>query len=449
MRIFNRFELENPSTVSVSGAVRRPGTFQPPGQIRLRDAVQLAGGVTADASMDSAQIIRRTSTGALRILSVRLKEALAGDPDDNVLLEPRDRVMIQQNLLRVDPPSVVIGGEVVNPGRYMLTGNLHISDLIQMAGGLNRSADTQSADLTQYLPSSTGPLVTSHVDVDIAGASGGDENKNLPLRDGDVLTIRQVRGWSDLRAVIHIEGEVQHPGSYGIKPGERLSSILERAGGFESTGYPYGAILVRSQVREMQVKEQDDLLLRVRRAQDSLALAPDTDPKQKMAKEMAIQQWQSTIDELSENPPVGRVAIRISPDINHWKNTAADIEVRDGDRLVVPKKPGYVMVAGEVLNPTAVSFHPGKSADWYLGQSGGPTPLANKKAIFVIRADGSVIGGKRSLWSGPSLGSALQPGDMVVVPEKALSGNVQWQNILLVAQVAASIASAIFIAVRP
>ena len=123
--------------------------------------------------------------------------------------------------------------------------------------------------------------------------------------------------------------------------------------------------------------------------------------------------------------------------------------MRAGDTLVVPKKPGYVMVAGEVLNPTALSFHPGRSAEWYLGQSGGPTPLANKKAIFVIRADGSVIGGNHSIWSGPSLGAALQPGDMVVVPEKALSGNIQWQNILLAAQVAASIASAIFIAVRP
>jgi polysaccharide export outer membrane protein len=449
VRIFNRFELENPSTVSVSGAVRQPGTFQPPGQIRLRDAVQLAGGVTPDASMDSAQIIRRTSTGALRILSIRLKEALAGDPENNVLLEPRDRVMIQQNLLRVDPPSVVIGGEVVNPGRYMLTGNLHISDLIQMAGGLNRSADADSADLTEFLPSNSGPLVATHVDVNIAGATGGDENKNLPLRDGDVLTIRQVRGWSDLRAVIHMQGEVQHPGTYGIRPGERLSSILERAGGFESGGYAYGAILERPQVRELEVKEQDDMLLRVKRAQDTLTVQPDTDPKEKLAKEMAIQQWQSTIDDLTENPPVGRVAIHISGDINRWKNTAADIEVRAGDTLVVPKKPGFVMVAGQVFNPTALSFRPGRSADWYLSQAGGPTSLANKKEIFVIRADGSVIGGRHSLWSGPSLGATLQPGDIVVVPEKALSGNIQWQNILLAAQVAASIASAIFIAVRP
>jgi protein involved in polysaccharide export with SLBB domain len=299
------------------------------------------------------------------------------------------------------------------------------------------------------LPSSNGPLLTTHIEVDLAAAMAGNAKQDTPLRDGDVLTIRQVRGWSDLRAVIRIEGEVQHPGTYGIHPGERLSSILERVGGFEPSGYPYGAILERGQVRELEAKEQDSMLLRVKRAQDTLELSPDTDPKQKLAKELAIQQWQSSIDQLTANPPVGRVAIRISPDINRWKNTAADIEVRAGDTLVIPKKPGYVMVSGQVFNPTAVAYRPGRSAEWYLGQAGGPTSLANKKAIFVIRADGSVIGGRSSLWSGPSLDLALQPGDIVVAPEKALSGNVPWQNILLTAQVAASIASAVFIAVHP
>jgi protein involved in polysaccharide export with SLBB domain len=163
---------------------------------------------------------------------------------------------------------------------------------------------------------------------------------------------------------------------------------------------------------------------------------------------MAVQQWQSSIDQLSENPPMGRVAIHISANINRWKNTAADIEIRAGDTVIIPKKPGYVMVSGQALNPTAIAYRPGRSASWYLSQAGGPTALANKKAVFVIRADGSVIGGKNSPWTGSSFSAALQPGDIVVVPEKALFGNVQWQNILLAAQVAASIASAVFIAVH-
>jgi protein involved in polysaccharide export with SLBB domain len=106
------------------------------------------------------------------------------------------------------------------------------------------------------------------------------------------------------------------------------------------------------------------------------------------------------------------------------------------------------MVTGQVFNPTAVSFRPGKSAKWYLGQSGGPTQVANKRAIFVVRADGSVMGAKTSVWSGESFSAALQPGDTVVVPEKALGGGLQWQSVLLSAQAASAIASTIFIALR-
>src|SRR5260370_40911973 len=138
----------------------------------------------------------------------------------------------------------------------------------------------------------------------------------------------------------------------------------------------------------------------------------------------------------------------MSSKIDRSKTTPAAIEVGGGDVLSVPKRPSYVMVTGQVFNPTAVSFRPGKSAKWYLGQSGGPTQLANKKAIFVIRADGSVVGAKGSLWSGESLSAALQPGDTVVVPEKALGGGLQWQSVLLTAQTASAIASTMFIALR-
>jgi protein involved in polysaccharide export with SLBB domain len=103
------------------------------------------------------------------------------------------------------------------------------------------------------------------------------------------------------------------------------------------------------------------------------------------------------------------------------------------------------MITGQVFNPTAVSYRPRKSAQWYWGQSGGPTPLADKKAIFVIRAEGSVAGSKAGFWSGESLTAELRPGDTVVIPEKALGGGIQWQTVFLAAQVTASVASAALI----
>jgi polysaccharide export outer membrane protein len=476
IRVFSRFDFENPPAVSVWGDVRQPGTYRTSGQARLADAVHLAGGLAPDAQTEDAQIFRYLPDGKFKIFSVNLEQALAGDPAENILMQPRDRLLIHRNPDAVEPATVNVQGEVAKPGRYPLTTNMQVGDLIRVGGGLTPSAETQTADLTHYqwtrsaqgtnetgaenqaaeadLSSGqaggqlTGQLSAQHETIAISAALAGDPKSDVALHNGDVLTIRQLPGWNDLGASIRVKGEVRHPGTYGIRPGERLSSVIERAGGFQADAYPYGAVLQRTQVRELEARAQDEMILRVKDAQTTLQLLPDTDPKAKQAKDIALQQWQTSLEQLSSNPPVGRVTIRISPKIENWRDTTADINVRAGDTLLIPKRPSFVMVSGQVFNPTAVSFRPGKSAKWYLGQSGGPTQLANKKAIFVIRADGSVIGSRNSVWSGDSMSAELQPGDTLVVPEKALGGGVQWQNVFLAAQTAASVASAIFIAVR-
>jgi protein involved in polysaccharide export with SLBB domain len=121
--------------------------------------------------------------------------------------------------------------------------------------------------------------------------------------------------------------------------------------------------------------------------------------------------------------------------------------VRDGDVLVIPKNADYVMVTGQVFNPTAVSYLPGRSAKWYLSQSGGVTQLADKKAVFVIRADGSVIASKNNSggwFSGDPLSASLRPGDSIVVPEKAPKiGGKNWSMIMQSASLASSIALAV------
>jgi protein involved in polysaccharide export with SLBB domain len=448
VRIFSRFDFENPPSVSVLGDVREPGTYKTSGQIHLTDAVHLAGGLTPDAQAVDAQVFRYLPDGKFKIFSVGLSQALGGDPVENIILQPRDRLLIHRNPDAVDPATVYIQGEVGKPGRYPLTTNMHVADLIRVGGGLKPSADTQAADLTKYQYSDQTKLTGQQEPIALAKALTGDSNADAPLHNGDVLTIRQLPGWNDLGASIALKGEVKHPGTYGIRPGERLSSLLERAGGFQPNAYPYGAVLQRQQVRELEAKAQAEIITRLRDAQTSLELLPENDAKQKEAKAIALQQAQTSIEELSASPVAGRVSIRISSKIDRWKNTSADIEVRAGDTLVVPKRPGYVMVTGEVFNPTAVSYRPGKSAKWYLSQSGGPNAVANKKAIFVIRADGSVVGTKHSLWTGESFSATLQPGDTVVVPEKALGGGLQWQSVLLSAQAASAIASTIFIALR-
>jgi protein involved in polysaccharide export with SLBB domain len=334
---------------------------------------------------------------------------------------------------------------VGKPGRYPLTTNMTVADLIRLGGGLKPSADTQAADLTHY-EWSNGELTGHHQAITISAALSGDPAANLPVGNGDVLTIRQLPGWNDIGTSIAVRGEVAHPGTYGIRPGEKLSSILERAGGFGSQAYPHGAVLMRREVREVEMNARLEMVRRLKQEENNLKVLPETDTDQKNGKLTAIAETETTLQQLQANPPIGRVVIRIQSDLGKWRNTAADVPVRDGDVLLIPKKADYVTVNGQVFNPTAVSYRPGQSARWYLSQAGGTTQIANKKAIFVVRADGSVLAAKNNsdFWSGDPLGATLRPGDSIVVPEVAPRiGSRNWQNLFQAGQLAASAALAV------
>ena len=450
VRIFSRFDFEDAPAVSVGGAVRNPGTFQTSGQVHLRDAVALAGGVTPDAAMDAAQLIRIMPDSALKMVSVRLGEALAGDPNSNILLEPRDRIVIQQNIFHADTPSVEIAGEVLKPGRYPLSGNLRVSDLIQLAGGFKRSAYTETADLTRFDPKAGESKLGEHIEVSIPAALTSDLSKDPALRDGDVLTIRQLSGWNDIGASINLQGEVEHPGSYGIKPGERLSSVLKRAGGFAPQAYVYGTVFTRPEVQAIEEQSRSELIQRIRGEEAELAPMPSDDPEKKAAKQNGMQQLEAMLGRLGTQPPTGRMVVRISANGKQWEGGPDDVVVHSGDTLLVPKMPNFVLVYGAVYNQTAITFRPGRNANWYLAQAGGPNQLADKKAIFVIRADGSIVGGQSSdgWFRGNPLSVALHPGDMVVVPEKVVGQNQKWKTLMQTATTISSIGTSAAIAAR-
>jgi protein involved in polysaccharide export with SLBB domain len=446
IRVFGRFDFEDSPVITVTGEVRDPGDHVTNGATYLRDAVYLAGGATADAQLSDAQVFRKTDDGKLKVLSVNLAQALAGDQKENILLEPKDRLFIHKDVDRADPPEVTIQGEVARPGKYPLGDDMSAADLVRLAGGLKRSAFTEEADLTQYMVAEGSKVVGDHRMVPLAKALSGEPDTDVRLHDGDVLTVRQLTGWNDMGASIEVKGEVVHPGTYGIQDGERLSSIIARAGGLRGDSYPYGAVYERAQVQELEERNQAQMIQEIRDQGAGLRTAPEGDDDQKMAKNAALEQWQLTLEKLQNTPPSGRLVIHISSNLKNWVNSSSDIQVRAGDSIYIPKKPNTVMVDGSVFNPTAITFKPGKSAGWYLHQAGGPTNSANKSAIFVIRADGSVVGGAAGLFTGGVERASLEPGDLVVVPEKAFSANSRWKSILEGAQLAYAVGIAISVA---
>jgi polysaccharide export outer membrane protein len=438
VRIFSRYDFEPAPSVWVGGAVRGPGRYRTSGQAHFRDAIYLAGGLTPGASLDSGQLFRSMPDGTMKILSVNLRDALAGNPVDNVLLQPRDRILVHRKPIEVDPPSVSIKGEVAKPGRYPFAYNMRVSDLIRAAGGFKRSAAAETADLTRYPASESGQPAGKHYPLNLAAALTGDENQDLPLSDGDVLTIPQVPGWNDIGAVITVRGEVKNPGVYGIRQGERLSSLLQRAGGLLPTGYPRAAVFERNEVRELQQKSRQELIQRLE--QESTVVKTSvttTGTEEATLQQAALQQRQRVLDALRKAPISGRLVIHLRPDRKGFAGSPDDIELRAGDLLTIPKQPGQVVVVGQVYNANALTYTPGRNAGWYLSRAGGTTQLANKAATFIIRADGSVTSGRNGgLWSGGALSAAIGPGDTIVVPEKVLGGSNTWKNIVAIAQIA-------------
>jgi protein involved in polysaccharide export with SLBB domain len=440
VRVFGRYDFEDPPQITVNGEVRSPGKHLTNGETHLRDAIYLAGGLTPDAQTNDVQVFRREANGGVRVMDVSLAKALAGAPDQNILLLPQDKVIVQKSLWRADPALVQIQGEVLNPGRYPLAEGMTASELVRIAGGFKRSAFTEIADLSRDPVQNGESVVGEHREVQIARAMTSNES-DVVLRDGDTLTIRQLSGWNDIGASITIKGEVHHAGTYGIREGDRLSSVLERAGGFRSTAYPRGAILDREQVREFAEKSRAELVRRIESEQPSLKIGPGVSAGEQAAFGQAfVAQREQILKRLQNEPVSGRQVIAISGDIDKWRNTPADIEVRAGDTLFIPKKPNFVLVSGQVFNPSAISYTPGKNAGWYLKQAGGVTDVGNKSQMFIVRADGSVVGDRSGLWSGGIESAGVQPGDVVVVPEKVIGGSSFWKNMLATAQIATNVA---------
>ena len=362
----------------------------------------------------------------------------------NLVLEPFDTIRIFGRY-EVDAPKVTINGEVLRPGLYPLSKGMTAAQLVRMAGGFKRDAFLDSADLTSYTITNGKQIEDNLPSVRIGAAvAGTDASADIVLKPGDTLTIHQITGWNEIGDSVTINGQVAFPGTYGLRAGERLSSVLRRSGGMRDTAYPTGAVLVREQVRELEEKSREELIRQIETSSAAARLSPNLGSGDSDSTLKAIEAQQNeVINRLKSEPPSGRMVVHISADIDSWANTPADIEMRKGDVLLIPRRPGFVLVTGQVYNATAITFSPGQTANWYLRHAGGTNGTANRKEIFILRANGTVIGRHSSEgWfsGGDVLATKLDPGDVIVVPQKIIGSGLFWKNLLTAAQLASSIA---------
>jgi protein involved in polysaccharide export with SLBB domain len=435
VRIFSRFDFEDRPVYLISGEVRHPGRINSSGDLHLADAVYMAGGLTPEASLTGVQVVRRDHD-ATHVFTVNLSDALKGDSVANISLRPRDQLLIHRAMANFDPASILVGGEVMNPGRFPLGSGLTLTQAIQLAGGMKRSAVLQHVDVTRYDYKDGIKVEAERETVDLRSLDA-DSSKDLKLRDGDVIAVQQVKGFKDIGATAIIQGEVGAPSTYGIRDGERLSSLLKRAGGFTASAYPEGIFIQRVELRDIEERNRLELIRRYELQAASVNLKPggESDEYNRARAGLAMQERQ-ILEGLKSQRILGRLVVHINGDIKNWENTANDVQLRKGDLLIVPKKPNFVLVSGQVYGTSALSYSPGRRAKWYLQHSGGVTEVANLKSAFIVRADGSVLGrGAGSVFSGGVLGTTMMPGDTLIIPEKLIGSPPALKALSDVAQV--------------
>ncbi len=422
----------NQQAVYLEGHVYRPGKYAYHDGMTVNDLLQSYRDVMPEPA-DHAEIVRLQAPDYRpQTISFNLPDVLIGNA--TILLQPFDLVRVYSRY-EIDPPRVSIEGEVLRPGSYPMSQGMTVAALVRMAGGFRRSAYRDEADLSSYVVQNGQKVLVNHSTVAIQKALDGDTSADVALKPGDVVSIRQLAGWQDIGASVTVSGEVEHAGSYGIEDGERLSSVLKRAGGFRADAYPPAAVLERVQVRQLAEQARQQMIQRIESTPIDVKPTSVTGQDQTPVQQSIQQQRDQVLAALRSHPASGRLVIAISTDVSKWENTSADIEMRAGDTLFIPKRPNFVMVSGQVYNPTAISYVPGRDAGWYLRKAGGATPYGNKKYIYILRADGSVVARGNRWAGGDTMNMRMRPGDSILVPEKVVGGSQVWQTVIALAEI--------------
>jgi protein involved in polysaccharide export with SLBB domain len=289
-----------------------------------------------------------------------------------------------------------------------------VSDLVRAGGGLDQAAFGGEAELTRYEIVDGEQRQTGLVRIDLAQLRAGASVADLVLQAFDYVVIKEIPLWRD-QETITVTGEVRFPGDYPIKRGETLRSVIERAGGLTDLAFPAGSVFMR---QELKAREQSQLQVLAERLQRDLAALSLQQAQSETAAgtTQAMTAGQALLADLKNTEAVGRLVINLNEVLSATPGSSADLVIRDGDRLVIPRLTQEVTVIGEVQSPTSHLYHSDLNRDDYVSSSGGLTQRADKKRIFIIRANGSVAAAPSAAWFSRGGARDVQPGDTIVVP---------------------------------
>ncbi|SDC84689.1 protein involved in polysaccharide export, contains SLBB domain of the beta-grasp fold [Algoriphagus faecimaris] len=431
--------------VQVVGSVNRAGEFSLEDGMTISELIEKAEGLRPEAFLSRATLYRTNTDLTLGALPIDLSGILEGNAVD-VELKNEDLLFIPNRYDIQEEYYVKISGEVNFPGTYPFASQMTVGDLILRSGGFLESAANSSIEIARRVRDATSGRIAeiSTLTID-PNLKLSPEEEALPLSPFDHVFIRRSPGF-EREQLISVRGEVMYPGEFVIQnANERISDLINRAGGLSQFAYPKGANLIRRTVY-YEGKSEDEL------REESLKqlwerLNPETNRNLNEAERMLFERVDKKLTDIEEEKKAKRLeessmdqvmvfsdTLSIDPELNQarfktedmvginlefiMKNpgSEADLILMEGDILQVPKQLQTVRMVGEVLLPTTARYEKGRTLKYYISKAGGFTENARKGKAYVVYANGDAAQTRGFL--GIKNYPSIEPGAEIVIPQK-------------------------------
>lgn len=396
-RFTNRVELK--------GAVLRPGLYALSSETStLAELIDKADGLTEDAYKQRALIYRQGDDLSMEVIPVDLGGVMSGIVAD-IPLKKNDVIEIMSVQALTERGDIMINGLITNPGWYSYLDNITLEDMILRAGGLREGASTARVEVSRRI---VNPGATTQTDriadvytIDITPELGNKHNpaSDFKLKPYDMIVIRSSPGYSSQKTV-GIGGQILFPGSYTlVKRNERISDVINRAGGVVEGAYLKGASLQRK-LSESERLAREEVIRVTRQNQEGSD---------------SISASKISVSE-TYNVGINLPLALANPGSTH------DLVLEEGDRIFIPEFQSTVKISGDVMYPNTVVYEPGKKVSYYINQSGGFGTNAKKSKCFIVYMNGQV--------SKVGRGTVVEPGCHIIVPSKEQKSGQNWEKIL-------------------
>ena len=398
--IYDRYE----NMVEVKGAVWRPGKYELGDKVTsIRTLIEQAQGLTEEAMTSRAVMRRMKPNRTQEVISVDLEGIMNGSAAD-MPLENEDVLFIPTLAEHQNLRTLTITGEVIFPGVYEYADNMTLEDFILQAGGLTDRASATKIDVSRRLrdPNATeaGMEVAKTFSFSIKDNYIIDGEQNFVLEPYDIVQIRRSPVFRT-PVQVTVSGEVTFQGNYTMETkNQRLSDVIKAAGGILPGAYIRGARLIRQMTDDEKARMRNVIKLARQTADEKDSIALD---------KLALQTTYSVgihLDEALAKP-----------------GCSQDIELVNGDQLIIPQYNHTVRISGDVNSPNTVAYEEGKDYKYYIEQAGSFGQRARKRHVYIVYQNGTIAKAQKG---------DIEPGCEIIVPSKGPRDPLsiqQWMSI--------------------